>query len=114
MNIKNCVFCRIITGELPSSVVAQSADVLVINDISPKAPIHYLVMPKEHVKDFCSLASRDDSILMARINAMICQLAAGLPGSQSFQLITNTGSEAGQSVFHFHFHFLSGINALLL
>ena len=104
---QDCIFCKIIAGTIPSTIVMQEDDILVVKDIAPKAPVHYLIIPKKHVKDLVSLQEADFP-LMGRVAAMAQQIAAGLSGSRSFRLVTNNGADAGQSVFHLHFHFLSG------
>ena len=107
MTTQNCVFCKILAGQLPAKVIAQTDDIIVIDNIAPKAAIHYLIIPKKHVSDITALTQEDvtlsgDMLLMAK------QLASNLSGSQAFRLIVNNGSDVGQSVFHLHFHFLAG------
>lgn len=107
MNSDNCVFCKIIAKELPSKVIAETEDIIVIDNIAPKTPIHYLIIPKKHVSDITALQP-ENVMLAGEMILMAKQLAAQLPGSQSFRLSVNNGSDAGQSVFHLHFHFLAG------
>jgi histidine triad (HIT) family protein len=107
MSTQNCVFCKILAGQLPAKVIAQTDDIIVIDNIAPKAAIHYLIIPKKHVHDITALTQEDvtlagDMLLMAK------QLSSNLSGSQAFRLIVNNGSDVGQSVFHLHFHFLAG------
>ncbi len=107
MEVQNCVFCKILAGQLPAKVIAQTDDIIVIDNIAPKSPIHYLIIPKKHISDITALTQEDvtlagDMVLMAK------KLAADLSGSQAFRLIVNNGSDVGQSVFHLHFHFLAG------
>lgn len=102
-----CIFCRIIAGQLPAKVVAQTNDIIVIKDIAPKAPVHYLIIPKKHIHDLTQMNDSDVSLL-GHVALMAKQLARDLSGSQAFRLVTNNGSDVGQSVFHLHFHFLSG------
>lgn len=104
MSEQNCIFCSIINKKIPATVVVENDDVIVINDIHPKAPVHYLVIPKTHVSDFMTLT--DDAVLH-NIRKMIQQIGASLPG-QSFRLLVNNGAAAGQSVFHLHVHMLAG------
>ena len=103
---QNCIFCSIINKKIPATVVLENDEVIVINDIHPKAPVHYLVIPKKHVADFMTLT--DDTILND-LQKMIQQIGVSVPG-QSFRLLLNNGTGAGQSVFHLHFHMLAGKN----
>lgn len=103
----NCVFCKILAGQLPANVIKQTDNLIVIDNIAPKAAIHYLIIPKKHVPDITSL-SQDDVSLAGEMVLMAKSLAADLSGSQAFRLIVNNGSDVGQSVFHLHFHFLAG------
>ena len=107
MESQNCIFCKIIAGQLPAKVIAQTDNIIVIDNIAPKAAVHYLIIPKKHVPDIASL-SHDDAVLVGEMVLMAKTLAADLPGSQAFRLIVNNGSDAGQSVFHLHIHFLAG------
>ncbi|MCB9492828.1 MAG: HIT domain-containing protein [Epsilonproteobacteria bacterium] len=104
----DCIFCKIITKEIPSSPVFENEHVLVIPDIAPKAPIHYLILPKQHVESVAHLADHD-----SQISWEIMRVARDLGkkiGNKGFNLVSNNGASAGQSVFHLHFHFLAGKN----
>ncbi len=104
---QECVFCKIIAKELPAKVIAENNFCLVIQDIAPKAPVHYLIIPKKHIADIAAL-ERDDAMLVAAIFFMAQELGAKLAGSGAFRLIVNNGAEVGQSVPHMHVHFVSG------
>ncbi len=101
----HCIFCKIIQKSLPSQIVAETDDILVIKDISPKAPIHYFFLPKKHIKDLRELTP-DDSKMAANLLLMAGILAE--KENTAFRLVVNNGEEAGQVVFHAHVHFLAG------
>lgn len=103
----DCVFCKIINGELPSKKIAESEKLIVIQDIYPKAPIHYLIIPKKHTQDVQTLAQEDLSIA-TDIFAMAQQLSKTTEGAQDFKLHVNSGKNAGQIVMHLHVHFTAG------
>lgn len=103
---ENCIFCRIAAGELGTEFVAQSDRVVAFDDIAPAAPVHVLVVPKQHIG---SLRDLDDPELFAEILALTQQVAAGKGLLDSgYRVVTNDGEEAGQTVFHLHFHVLGG------
>lgn len=106
---KKTVFELIIEGKIPSNKVLESEDFLAFHDINPKAPIHILIVPKKHFKDFMEL----DSKIMAKMTDFIKELAILLGvDKKGFKLLTNCGKEAGQEVFHLHFHLLAGFKAI--
>lgn len=103
--MQDCIFCKIIAGEIPGKFIMQTDSFVVLQDVAPKAPIHYLIIPKKHVKDLVSCHDRD---LLADMMQATARLAQNLDDPQSFKLITNNGHSAGQRVYHLHFHFLAG------
>lgn len=105
--VADCIFCKIISRQVPSQVVAENDSVIVIKDIAPKAPSHFLIIPKKHIRDLKEV-SEEDAQLLAEILLMAQQLSKKIEGSGSFRFIINTGREVGQSVFHLHGHFLAG------
>ena len=103
----DCLFCKIAAKELPSEVVRETDAVLAFEDINPAAPTHVLVIPKRHVASAQDLATSDGELLgeMFEVMAGIAS-DAGLDGGH--RIVTNIGSDAGQSVHHLHFHLLGG------
>lgn len=107
MEEKNCIFCKIIARQIPSDIIAETDDIIVIKDIRPKTSIHYLIIPKKHIPDIQSLQTNDFSVV-GNIIMMAQKLSSQLPNSHAFRLVSNNGSDVGQVVFHIHFHFLAG------
>ena len=105
----SCLFCKIINQQIPSKKIAENDSVLVIEDVAPKAPIHYLILPKKHVVNIAAMTD-DDTDTVNQTIKMAQQLSTSLNAPQAFNLIANNGEQAGQSVFHLHWHFLSGKN----
>ena len=103
----SCVFCKIIDQKIPATVIAENDQIIVIKDINPKAPIHYLIIPKKHLADITAFDEADKDLAGSMI-LMAKELAHNLSGSQAFKLVVNNGADAGQVVLHAHFHFLSG------
>lgn len=106
--IDQCIFCKIIKHEIPASFIYENHHVIVIKDINPKAPIHYLIIPKEHTKDIQSLDEKNISVISEEIFSAAQKLSRETPGAEDFKLIINSGYNAGQRVFHLHAHFLAG------
>jgi histidine triad (HIT) family protein len=101
----DCVFCRIVAGELPAELVLDTDDVVAFRDLSPKADVHVLVVPRRHVGDVVALA--EDPALLAAVVRAGGEVASSLADGQ-FRLVFNTGAAAGQTVFHAHGHVLAG------
>ena len=101
------IFTKIIAREIPAAIVAENDDVIVIKDIAPKAPIHLLIVPKKEIRDIQACAPGDMHFITA-IMTMAQQLSKTIPGAEHFRLVCNCGEQAGQRVFHLHFHFLAG------
>jgi histidine triad (HIT) family protein len=106
MSESDCLFCKIVAGEIPADVVASTDRALAFRDIDPKAPVHVLVIPREHHRDVAALAAADPQLL-ADVVALGQQVATDLDEGE-FRLIFNTGATSGQSVFHTHGHVLAG------
>lgn len=107
MNENNCIFCRIVADKLPSSKIAENDDILVIKDLYPKAPIHYLIIPKKHIRDISHLEEQDTHIA-SKLLLMAQELSKKDEQHAQFRLVSNNGSRAGQCVFHIHLHFVAG------
>jgi histidine triad (HIT) family protein len=106
--INKSIFSKIIDREIPAQIVYETDQIIVIKDIKPIAPIHYLIIPKVEVLDMKDI--RFDGALSAHMTAAVQYLAAQLAGEQSFNIIVNNGQSAGQVVMHLHWHFISGKN----
>ena len=102
----DCLFCRIVAGEIPADVVAESPGALAFRDLNPQAPLHVLVVPRTHVPDVAELADTDPSTVAELVR--VARQVAVDAGHESYRLVCNTGTEAGQSVFHAHVHVLAG------
>ena len=106
--MEDCIFCKIIKGEIPSEKVYEDDNVLAFKDINPAAPIHVLVIPKKHIKDVLGVKEEDGKI-MADIFQAINKIAKKLGIQEDgFRIINNCGKDAGQEVMHLHFHLLAG------
>lgn len=107
MSLENCLFCKIIKKEIPSSIILETKDYFVFKDINPIAPIHCLIVPKKHVENVND-AQEDDKELLGEIFFVAKELAKKLDVLESsFRLVFNTNELAGQTVFHLHCHFLA-------
>jgi histidine triad (HIT) family protein len=102
----DCLFCRIVAGEVPADVVASTDRAVAFRDIDPKAPLHVLVIPREHHADVTQLAAADPTLLADLVD--LADQVAGSGADGQFRLVFNTGPAAGQSVFHVHGHVLGG------
>ncbi|HEY9870937.1 MAG TPA: histidine triad nucleotide-binding protein [Candidatus Obscuribacterales bacterium] len=101
----DCIFCKIIDKQIPSTVVSEDPDYVAIRDINPQAPVHILILPREHLPDITSV---QDANALGTLFAAASSIAAKEGLSNGFRLVVNTGSESGQSVFHLHIHLLGG------
>ena len=103
----NCLFCKIIKGDIPSTCVYQDEKTYAFRDIAPMAPTHVLVVPKTHVSDMSAIDELDDATLAACLRA--CKKVAELEGlTGGFRTVSNCGADACQTVSHLHFHVLGG------
>lgn len=105
--MNDCLFCKIIAGEIPSKKIYEDDTVYVFEDIAPTAPIHYLLIPKQHISKLDEV-NADNSAVIAHIYEVIAKLAKDLDLKDGFRVVSNCGEQAGQSVFHIHLHLLAG------
>lgn len=106
--MEECIFCKIIKGEIPSEKVYEDDEVLAFKDIQPAAPIHVLIIPKKHITNLMEV-SKEDSELMGKIIETIQKIAKQLEiKEKGFRIISNCGPDSGQEVMHLHFHLLAG------
>jgi histidine triad (HIT) family protein len=110
-NCINCVFCKIVAGQIPCKKVYEDDEILAFHDINPAAPVHFLIIPKNHLESLNHIDS-SHSVLLARMLILAPKLAIE-QGCQSgreggFRMVTNTGVDGGQEVFHLHLHIMGG------
>ena len=104
--MSDCLFCKIAKGDIPSNKVYEDELCLAFHDIDPQAPTHFLVIPKPHIGSV-SEVNEDNAAVVAHIFAVISKVTKEL-GLDSYRVVSNIGEQAGQSVFHLHFHVLGG------
>ena len=105
---ENCLFCRIISGDIPSAKVYEDEYVCAFRDINPQAPVHVLVVPKAHIASAADV-SAEYSLYVARCFEAIAKIAAAEGLGNGYRVITNCGEDGGQSVMHLHFHLIGGV-----
>ena len=103
----NCLFCKIIAGEIPSTKVYEDETILAFRDIAPQAPTHILVIPKAHIPSMDGV-SAENSAVVAHIFEVIPTIAAQEKLTNGYRVVSNCGADAGQTVHHLHFHILGG------
>jgi histidine triad (HIT) family protein len=103
----NCLFCKIVAGDIPSTKVYEDDQILAFRDIAPQAPTHILVVPKMHIAD-CNGVNTDNSAVVAHIFSVIPQIAKAEGLENGYRVVSNCGEDAGQTVQHLHFHILGG------
>ncbi len=106
--MSDCLFCRIVRGEIPATRVAESELVLAFRDIQPAAPTHVLLIPKAHVADSAAQLDVSHAALLAELFALASRIAREERLDEGWRLVTNVGSAAGQTVHHLHVHLLGG------
>lgn len=105
--MENCIFCKIIAGDIPSTKVYEDELVYAFRDINPQAPTHILVIPKAHIGSANEITAENSGVV-SHIFQVIPQIAAAEGLTGGYRVVSNCGADAGQTVFHLHFHILGG------
>lgn len=105
--MNDCLFCKIIAGEIPSTKVYEDEYVYAFRDINPQAPVHVLVLPKQHIACADEI-NADNSMLVAKCFEAVSRIAAAEGLTNGYRVINNCGCDGGQTVMHLHFHLLGG------
>jgi histidine triad (HIT) family protein len=103
----NCLFCKLVAGEIPSDRVHEDDEVVAFRDINPQAPTHVLAIPRRHIADARAL-TEGDGPLLGRLFAVLRDIAEHEGLDTGYRIVTNVGPDAGQTVFHLHLHLLGG------
>ncbi|MDR1206435.1 MAG: histidine triad nucleotide-binding protein [Peptococcaceae bacterium] len=103
----DCLFCKIVSGEVPSRKIYEDGDVLAFYDVTPQAPVHALVIPKKHIGDL-NMLTDDEAGLVGHIFLVVRRLAKELNLTEGYRVVHNCGVHGGQTVAHLHFHLLGG------
>lgn len=104
---ENCIFCKIVAGEIPCRKVYEDSDVLAFHDINPAAPVHFMIIPKEHIASLADAHARHE-MLLGRMLLLAPILAKEQGLEDGFRTIINTGKGGGQEVMHIHVHIIGG------
>lgn len=104
----DCIFCKIASGEIPSKTLYEDELVKAFYDINPCAPVHFLVIPKKHISSLNDVNAQNSAVI-AHVYEVIAKLAAQLKLDKGYRVISNCGEDAGQTVFHIHFHVIAGV-----
>ena len=107
IQLDDCLFCRIARGEIPAAKVYEDDEVLAFKDIHPKAPVHFLIIPKKHIQSLAH-AEPEDNALLGKMLGLTRKLAMQEGAVNGFRVIINTGRDGGQEVDHLHIHVLGG------
>ena len=104
----DCLFCRIVKGEITSRKIFENEELLAFKDINPQAPTHIIIIPKKHIESL-SGAGKEDAVLLGHLQLAVSEIAEKILGKNAaYRVVVNRGREAGQSVFHLHYHLLAG------
>lgn len=103
-----CIFCKIVAGQIPCDKVHETDNVLVFKDISPSAPVHYLLIPKRHIPSLAD-ATQEDGAVLGELQLVAGHLGRTVPElGRNFRIAASTGPDAGQVVLHLHYHLIGG------
>jgi len=106
--MSDCIFCKIVAGEIPSDKVYEDEFVYAFNDINPAAPVHVIIIPKEHVASSADDITSKNSAVIGKIFEAAAKIAKELGLKEGYRIVNNCGEHGGQTVFHIHFHLLGG------
>jgi histidine triad (HIT) family protein len=104
----DCLFCKMVSKEIPTEIVYEDNDILAFKDIAPKAPVHILIIPKKHIENVAA-ATAEDQVVLGKIQLVAQKLAEDFGIAESgYRVLTNSGKDSGQVVFHLHYHLVGG------
>jgi histidine triad (HIT) family protein len=109
--MENCIFCKIVRGEIPAKIIYEDDDVIAFNDINPAAPVHFLIIPRIHIASLLD-CEETHQILLGKMLLLAPEIAKEQGCTDGFRTIINTGRVGGQEVFHLHIHIIGGKNRL--
>ena len=104
----NCLFCKIIAGQIPSAIVYQDEALVAFKDINPQAPLHVLIVPRRHIETLNDLGAGDDALIGSMVRRAAALAKEGGYSDRGYRTVFNCNREAGQTVFHIHLHLLAG------
>ena len=106
--MSDCLFCRIIAGQIPGAIVYQDDALVAFKDVNPQAPLHVLIVPRKHIPSLNDLSAADDQLVGSMFRRAAALAADAGYDQRGYRTVFNTNREAGQSVFHIHLHLLAG------
>ena len=110
--LDSCIFCKIVAGEIPAKIIYEDKQVVVIEDLNPQAPHHYLIIPRKHIRTTLDLTTADND-LIGHVFQIAGKIASNLGFAEDgFRVISNCNAAGGQTVWHIHFHLLGGRDML--
>jgi histidine triad (HIT) family protein len=106
--MSDCLFCKIIAGQIPAAMVHQDATLVAFKDINPQAPLHLLIVPRKHIPSLNELSAEDDALIGTMMRRAAALAKVNGYHERGYRTVLNTNREAGQTVFHIHLHLLAG------